>query len=71
VNAQNQVEQRSIQTGSVAGDQWVVTSGLTGGERVIVEGLQKVHVGATVKPVPFAASDSPPAAAAAVTPVSP
>jgi membrane fusion protein (multidrug efflux system) len=71
VNAQNQVEQRSIQTGAVAGDQWVVTSGLTGGERVIVEGLQKVHVGATVKPVPFAASDAPPAAAAAVTPVNP
>jgi len=59
VNAQNQVEQRDIQTGAAAGDKWVVTGGLTGGEKVIVEGLQKVHAGTTVIPVPFT---NPPAA---------
>jgi len=64
VNAQNQVEQRNIQTGSAAGDQWVVTSGLTGGERVIVEGLQKVRPGVTVNAVPFA-TETPRAAATA------
>lgn len=51
VNAQNQVEQRDIQTGSFWRDQWIVTSGLKAGERVIVDGLQKVRVGATVNPV--------------------
>jgi membrane fusion protein (multidrug efflux system) len=64
VNAQNQVEQRNIQTSSAAGDQWVVTSGLTGGERVIVEGLQKVRPGVTVNAVPFA-TETPRAAATA------
>lgn len=53
VNAENQVEQRDIQTGATAGDKWIVASGLTGGEKVIVEGLQKVRSGAKVNPTPF------------------
>lgn len=63
VNARNQVEQRSIQTGSVSGDKWIVSSGLNAGDRVIVEGLQKVRAGATVVAVPFQAGDAgaPPA----------
>jgi membrane fusion protein (multidrug efflux system) len=56
VNAQNQVEQRDIQTGATAGDKWVVTSGLSGGEKVIVEGLQKIHAGMTVNSAPFTAA---------------
>ena len=51
VNAQNQVEQRDIRTGSLWHDKWIVTSGLQAGDRVIVDGLQKVRVGATVNPV--------------------
>ncbi|MBV8272663.1 MAG: efflux RND transporter periplasmic adaptor subunit [Cupriavidus sp.] len=35
------------------GDRWVVTEGLKGGEKVIVEGLQKVRPGAPAKAVPF------------------
>lgn len=68
VNAQNQVEQRAIQTDAASGDRWIVTSGLTGGERVIVEGLQKVRVGSTVNPVPFKqrSGDSQPASAPSV-----
>lgn len=34
-------------------DRWIVTEGLKGGEQVIVEGLQKVEVGAPAKAVPF------------------
>jgi membrane fusion protein (multidrug efflux system) len=56
VNAQNQVEQRAIQTRAVSGDKWVVSSGLSAGDRVIVEGLQKAHPGATVVAVPFQAA---------------
>lgn len=53
VNPQNQTEQRPIQTDGVSGDKWIVTSGLKAGERVIVEGLQKVKAGATVVATPF------------------
>jgi membrane fusion protein (multidrug efflux system) len=35
------------------GDKWLVSSGLAPGDRLIVEGLQKVRPGAAVKVVPF------------------
>jgi membrane fusion protein (multidrug efflux system) len=52
VNAQNVVEERTIQTSSISGDKWIVSSGLNAGDRVIVEGLQKVRAGASVTVVP-------------------
>ncbi len=52
VKDDNTVEQRVIEAASAIGDQWIVTSGLKPGERVIVEGLQKARVGAAVQPVP-------------------
>lgn len=58
VNAQNVVEQRAIQIGSISGDKWIVSSGLNAGDRVVVEGLQKVRAGATVKVVPFQAGNT-------------
>ena len=65
VNPQNMVEERVIETGATAGDQWVVLSGLTGGERVIVEGTQRVRPGQpahAVAPTPATATanGSPP-----------
>jgi membrane fusion protein (multidrug efflux system) len=42
------VELRTLQTGSAVGDQWVVTSGLKAGDRLIVEGLQFVQPGTKV-----------------------
>ena len=53
VGADNKVESRVIKIGSAVGNKWVVTEGLKAGERVIVEGLQKVQPGMVVKPVPF------------------
>ncbi|MGE3142295.1 MAG: efflux RND transporter periplasmic adaptor subunit [Hyphomonadaceae bacterium] len=50
LNAQNVVEQRVIETGPTAGDHWVVLSGLNAGDRLIVEGGQRVQPGATVTP---------------------
>lgn len=41
------------------GDRWIVTEGLKGGEKVIVEGLQKVKVGAPAKAVPFQPAGAP------------
>jgi membrane fusion protein (multidrug efflux system) len=45
-----------VQTSVAQGDVWQVTSGLTGGEQVIVEGLQKIQPGAPVHAVPFGAA---------------
>ncbi len=42
---------RSIQVGPKIGRFWLVTEGLTPGERVVYEGLQKVKDGAAVNPV--------------------
>ncbi len=49
VNAQKQVEQRRIDTGLVSGTQWTIESGLNVGEMIIVQGVQKVRPGQTVK----------------------
>jgi membrane fusion protein (multidrug efflux system) len=41
------------------GDKWLVSAGLSPGEQVIVEGLQKVRPGMAVKVVPFQAERTP------------
>lgn len=53
VNAQNRVEERLLDLDRAIGDTWLVTKGLVAGDRVIVEGLQKVRPGSEVRPVPF------------------
>ncbi len=50
VNDQNQVEYRGVKVGSVSAGQRVVQKGLKAGERVIVNGLQRVRPGMTVDP---------------------
>jgi membrane fusion protein (multidrug efflux system) len=52
VNAQNRVERRQLVTDRTVGDAWLVTAGVKAGDRVIVEGLQKVRPGAEVTAVP-------------------
>jgi membrane fusion protein (multidrug efflux system) len=48
VGADNTVELRTLQTDRAAGDQWVVTSGLNAGDRVIVDGIQLARPGTKV-----------------------
>ena len=43
VNAENKVELRTLKTDRAVGDQWLVSSGLAAGDKVIVEGLQMVR----------------------------
>lgn len=50
VNDQNQVESRNIVANRTIGNQWLVDSGLSAGEQVIVKGLQKVRAGSNVTP---------------------
>lgn len=52
VGADNKVNPRTIKTERAVGNVWLVSDGLAVGERVVVEGLQKVKPGAEVKPVP-------------------
>lgn len=61
VGAGDKAEQRTVTTAQAVGDQWLVTAGLRPGDRLIVEGLQKVQPGQPVRPVP---AGSPPAQAA-------
>ena len=51
VNAASKVETRLIQTGRNVGQQVIVTEGLTVGDRVIVQGLQKIRPDMEVKVV--------------------
>ena len=48
VKTDNTVEQRMVKAGERVGNLWVIDSGVKPGERVIVEGLQKVQPGITV-----------------------
>ncbi|THF64623.1 efflux RND transporter periplasmic adaptor subunit [Pseudothauera nasutitermitis] len=63
VNAENKVEARTVEVERALEDRWVVRAGLKDGERVIIEGLQRVRAGAVVDPQ--AAAATPPAAAPA------
>jgi membrane fusion protein (multidrug efflux system) len=53
VGPDNKVVVRGIVTSDRVGDRWVVERGLKPGDRVIVEGLQKVRPGAVVNPEPY------------------
>ena len=55
VDAENKVQLRMLTFDRAIGDQWLVSAGLAPGDRVIVEGMQKVTPGASVKAVPFEA----------------
>ena len=48
VGGDDKVEARRVTLGDVEGEQVVVESGLNEGERIIVEGIQKVRPGMTV-----------------------
>ncbi len=52
VNAGNKVEPRPLKTTGMQGQNWIVEGGLQAGDRVIVQGVEKVRPGATVKSVP-------------------
>ncbi|WP_304186117.1 efflux RND transporter periplasmic adaptor subunit [Phenylobacterium aquaticum] len=55
VGAGDKAEIRPITVTQTMGDKWLVSAGLKPGERVIVEGLQKVRPGVAVKPAVIAA----------------
>ncbi len=56
VTKANKVEQRTVTAAQAIGDKWLITAGLKAGDRLIVEGTDKVQPDATVKPVPVASA---------------
>lgn len=56
VGADNRVEIRQIKTGDVSGADIVVDEGLSVGEQIIVDGIQKVRPGGEVTPVAASAT---------------
>lgn len=62
VDSGNTARSRLVKLGPRVGDLWVVEDGLTPGDRVVVEGLQKVQDGQVVQPV----EASPPSSVAAM-----
>ncbi|HSD39051.1 MAG TPA: efflux RND transporter periplasmic adaptor subunit [Rhodocyclaceae bacterium] len=65
LNAEDKVEQRELKIQRALGNQWLVNEGLHAGDRLIVDGLQKVRPGAPARAVPLAESSAPAAAGAA------
>ncbi|MCC6071360.1 efflux RND transporter periplasmic adaptor subunit [Massilia sp. GCM10020059] len=66
VGADGKPAPRPVKIGSQQAGNWIVLDGLKEGEKVVVDGFQKMMVpGAPVKPVPFQAQASGVAAAAA------
>ncbi|WP_321793782.1 efflux RND transporter periplasmic adaptor subunit [Burkholderia pyrrocinia] len=51
VNANDKVETRQLKTTGMQGQNWIVEGGLQAGDRVIVQGVDKVRPGATVKSI--------------------
>ena len=55
VGKDNKVEIRPVKVGERIGPQWIIETGLKPGERVVVEGVQRVKAGMTVNPKPVKA----------------
>nr|WP_321467703.1 efflux RND transporter periplasmic adaptor subunit [uncultured Desulfobulbus sp.] len=57
--AGDKVERRILQTERTVGDAWLVTDGIKPGDRVIVEGVQRIRPEMQVKVRPFSVSPTP------------
>ena len=53
VDAENKVSLHMLMLDRTIGNKWLILAGLAPGDRVIVEGIQRVRPGATVKGIPF------------------
>lgn len=56
IGPDNKVTAREVQATSWTGNDWLIASGLNPGDRVVVDGVQKIGPGATVRPSPLADS---------------
>lgn len=68
VNGEGKVEARILTIDRAIGNKWLITQGLKPGDRLIVEGIQKVRPGVPVKAVPFSQTPKKDPAAAPKAP---
>ena len=76
VGADNKVATREVKATTWTGNDWLIETGLAAGDRVVVDGVQKIGPGAPVHPTPYvdstktakADSTAAPAGAASATP---
>jgi membrane fusion protein (multidrug efflux system) len=59
LGADDTVSVRDVTPGPRSGSDWVITNGLSPGEKIVVEGLQKIRSGAKVVAKPAPPSDAP------------
>ncbi|KWH40034.1 efflux RND transporter periplasmic adaptor subunit [Burkholderia stagnalis] len=71
VGADNKVAPHQLTTAGMQGQDWVVEGGLQAGDRVIVQGIDKVRPGATVKAVPATLAQAPGAVSGAAATAAP
>jgi membrane fusion protein (multidrug efflux system) len=71
VGAESKAQPRSLTLDRAIGDKWLVASGLAPGDRVIVEGIQRLRPGMPVKEVPPTATDKPGAPPGQAPPATP
>jgi RND family efflux transporter MFP subunit len=60
VDGANRAEIRQVKVGEKVGSLWVIEDGLKAGDRIVVEGMQKIRDGQVVKPVAWTAPTPPP-----------
>jgi len=61
VDGTNRVQIRPVKAGEKVGSLWVIEDGLKAGDRIVVEGMQRIRDGQVVKPVAWS-SPTPPSA---------
>jgi len=71
VDSDRKVHQRPVKIGGTIGSELAILEGLTPGERIIVEGVQKVRDGAEVNVIPAGQAAAPSGAPAAAQPTKP
>ena len=58
VGADDKVDVRTVTVGDRVDNRWIITSGLNAGDRVVVEGVQRMRTGVRVNPKPFVAANT-------------
>jgi len=53
VDSTNKVSTRDVKGDTFVGGQWLISSGLSAGDRVVVDGIQKIMPGVPVRPVAY------------------
>jgi membrane fusion protein (multidrug efflux system) len=71
VKPDDTIDLRMVKASDRVGTLWVIDSGLQPGERIVVEGVQKVRAGVKVTPLPATIEEGASAAPAAAAPTAP